>query len=121
LAPEASQTMRVTAVLSAIAAPCENTDCVSPNGRSTLRRMSEEHAETTVDLAYIGRALQRLTAEVASLRDDMQVMAAIVSRLDNSHARLLDEIRATHAQVDRLATRVRAHDERIDVLEDKAR
>ena len=48
------------------------------------------------DLAYIGRALQRLTDEVASLRDDMQVLTAIVDRLDNSRTRLLTEIRATH-------------------------
>ena len=53
--------------------------------------MSEERA----DLAYVGRALQRLTDEVASLRDDMQMLTAIVHRLDNSHTRLLTEIRAT--------------------------
>lgn len=57
--------------------------------------MSDER----IDLAYVGRALQRLTDEVASLRDDMQVLTAIVHRLDNSHTRLLSEIRATHAQV----------------------
>lgn len=65
--------------------------------------MSDER----IDLAYIGRALQRLTDEVASLRDDMQVLTAIVQRLDNSHTRLLTEIRATHSQVSRLADRVR--------------
>ena len=54
--------------------------------------MSDER----IDLAYVGRALQRLTDEVASLRDDMQVLTAIVQRLDNSHTRLLTEIRATH-------------------------
>jgi hypothetical protein len=69
--------------------------------------MSDEHPEGTVDLAYIGRSLQRLTTEVASLRDDMQVLTAIVHRLDNSHARLLDEVRATHSQISRLANRVR--------------
>ena len=68
--------------------------------------MSEEHGDT-VDLAYIGRSLQRLTVEVASLRDDMHVLTAIVQRLDNSHSRLLDEVRATHSQIARLANRVR--------------
>jgi t-SNARE complex subunit (syntaxin) len=65
--------------------------------------MSDER----IDLAYIGRALQRLTDEVSSLRDDMQVLTAIVQRLDNSHTRLLTEIRATHSQVSRVADRVR--------------
>lgn len=51
-------------------------------------------AVETVDLAYIGSALQRLTNELASLRHDMQVLTAIVHRLDNSHTRLLDEARA---------------------------
>jgi hypothetical protein len=69
--------------------------------------MSDEHPEGTVDLAYIGRSLQRLTTEVASLRDDVQVLTAIAHRLDNSHARLLDEVRATHSQISRLASRVR--------------
>ena len=68
--------------------------------------MSEERGET-VDLAYVGRALQRLTSEVASLRDDMQVLTAIGHGLDNSHTRLLDEVRVTHSQIARLANRVR--------------
>jgi phage shock protein A len=72
--------------------------------------MSEER----VDLAYIGQALHRLTTEVASLRDDMGVLTAIVTRLDHSHARLLEEIRATHSQVARLASRVRAIDDRLE-------
>jgi len=59
--------------------------------------MSDER----IDLAYIGRALQRLTDEVASLRDDMQVLTAIVHRLDDSHTRLPAEMRTTHAQVSR--------------------
>jgi hypothetical protein len=65
--------------------------------------MSEER----VDLAFIGRAPQRLTEEVASLRDAMQVLTAMVQRLDNSHTRLLTEIRATHSQVSRLGDRGR--------------
>jgi t-SNARE complex subunit (syntaxin) len=65
--------------------------------------MSDER----IDLAFVGRALQRLTDEVASMRDDMQVLTAIVHRLDNSHSRLLTEIRATHSQVSRLGDRVR--------------
>jgi t-SNARE complex subunit (syntaxin) len=72
--------------------------------------MSEERGET-VDLAFIGRALQRLTNEIASLRDDMHVLAAIVHRLDNSHSRLLEEIRATHSQSARLANRGRKLEE----------
>jgi hypothetical protein len=56
--------------------------------------VSEEGGET-VDLACIGRALQRLTGEVASLRDDMQVLTAM---------RLLDEVRATHSQIARRQT-----------------
>src|SRR6266849_4496317 len=44
--------------------------------------------EPTIDLAFIGQALQRLTSEVASFRDDMRVLTAIVLRLDNSYARL---------------------------------
>ncbi|HZU88511.1 MAG TPA: hypothetical protein VE993_04570 [Stellaceae bacterium] len=80
--------------------------------------MSDEHRET-IDLAYIGRALQRLTSEVASLRDDMQVLTAIVHRLDNSHARLLEEIRALHSQISPLGNRVRAIEERVDALEDR--
>jgi hypothetical protein len=56
--------------------------------------LSDERSEPVVDLAYVGRALQRLTAEVASLRDDMHVMSAIVQRLDNSQARMLEEMRA---------------------------
>jgi len=64
-------------------------------------------SDVRIDLAFVGRALQRLTDEVASTRDDMQVLTAIVHRLDNSHSRLLTEIRATHSQVSRPGDRVR--------------
>ena len=63
-------------------------------------------SDVRIDLAFVGRALQRLTDEVASTRDDMQVLTAIVHRLDNNHSRLLTEIRATHSQVSRLGDRV---------------
>jgi hypothetical protein len=60
--------------------------------------LSDERSEPVVDLACIGRALQRLTAEVASLRDDTHVLTAIVQRLDNSQGRILEELRAMHRQ-----------------------
>ena len=59
--------------------------------------MSEERGET-VDLAYIGRALQRLTTEVASLRDDMRVLTAIVLRHEETLMRVLEQITAMVAQ-----------------------
>jgi hypothetical protein len=62
-------------------------------------------SEPEIDLAYIGRALQRLTGEVASLRDDMNVLTAIVMRMDSTIGRLdaataalLTEIRAVRPQ-----------------------
>jgi hypothetical protein len=63
--------------------------------------LSDERSEPVVDLAYIGRAVQRLTAEVATLRDDMHVLTAIVQRLDNSQGRMLEERRAVHRQQSR--------------------
>ena len=69
--------------------------------------MSDESAEPIVDLAYVGRALQRLTSELASLRDDMHVLTAIVQRLDNSQGRILEEIRAMHRQHSRFGERLR--------------
>ena len=60
--------------------------------------MSDSPSEPTIDLGYIGQALQRLTGEVASLRDDMHVLTAIVQRLDNSQGRMLEELRGMHQQ-----------------------
>ena len=54
-------------------------------------------SDKRIDLAYIGRALQRLSDEVASLRDDMQVLTAIVQRIDNNRARLLSDPSHTFA------------------------
>jgi hypothetical protein len=73
--------------------------------------VSDEPGEQAIDLAYIGRALQRLTNEVASLRDDMRVMAAIVQRLDNSHGCLLEEVRAIHRQQSCFGERLRQLEE----------
>jgi ubiquinone biosynthesis protein UbiJ len=70
-------------------------------------------SDPEIDLAFIGRALQRMTNEVGTLRDDMAVLTAIVMRLDANFSRqdatltaLLTEIRAMHAQYSRLANRV---------------
>ena len=73
--------------------------------------MSDERSEPVVDLAFIGRALQRLTAEVASLRDDMHVLTAIVQRLDNSQGRMLEELRVMHRQQSRFGERLRQLEE----------
>jgi hypothetical protein len=73
--------------------------------------LSDERSEPVVDLAYVGRALQRLTAEVASLRDDMHVLTAIVQRLDNSRGRMLEELRAMHRQQSRFGERLRQLEE----------
>ena len=68
-------------------------------------------SEPEIDLAYIGRALQRLTDDVGSLRDDMNVLTAIVMRQDATLNALLNEVRAIHSQHSRLA--------RVRQLEDK--
>jgi hypothetical protein len=65
------------------------------------------------DLAFIGHQLARLINDVATLRDDVNVMAAIVRRIDNGQERMLDEIRAMHAQHNRIASRVRALEEKM--------
>jgi predicted RNase H-like nuclease (RuvC/YqgF family) len=82
--------------------------------------MSDERGET-IDLAYIGRALQRLTTEVASLREDMRVLTAIVLRHEETLIRTLEQITAMVAQNARIVDRLRAAEERIDALEDKTR
>jgi hypothetical protein len=68
-------------------------------------------SKPTTDLAYIGRALQRLTSEVASLRDDMRLLTAIVLRLGNSQGRMLEALRAIHSQYSRLNNRMRQLEE----------
>ena len=68
--------------------------------------MSEERGET-IDLAYIGRALQRLTSEVASLRDDVRVLTAIVPRHEETLIRMLEQITAMVSQTRRVVDRLR--------------
>jgi predicted RNase H-like nuclease (RuvC/YqgF family) len=76
------------------------------------QKLSDDRSEP-VDLAYIGRALQRLTSDVASLRDDMHVLTAIVLRHDREFERLntklddmLRQLRTMVAQHQRTAERV---------------
>lgn len=71
-----------------------------------------------VDLAYIDRALRRLTTEVASLRDDMKVLTAIVLRHEETLIRVLEQITMMVAQNARIADRLRAVEDRLNVLED---
>jgi len=79
--------------------------------------LSDDRGEAVVDLAYVGRALQRLTSDVSSLRDDMHVLTAIVLRHDREFERLntkLDDmlqLRAMVAQHQRTAERVRQLEE----------
>lgn len=79
--------------------------------------MSGERNET-VDLAYIGRALQRLTTEVASLRDDMKLLPAIVLRHEETLIRVLEQITMMVAQNARVVDRLRAVEDRLNVFED---
>ena len=54
--------------------------------------MSDERGET-IDLAYIGRALQRLITEVASVRGEMKVLIAILLRHEETLIRGLEQMR----------------------------
>ncbi len=80
--------------------------------------LSDDHDEPVVDLAFIGRALQRLTTDVSSLRDDMHVLTTIVLRHDREFERLngklddmLQQLRTMVAQHQRTAERVRRLEE----------
>ena len=81
--------------------------------------MSDDRSEPAVDLAYIGRALQRLTSDVGILREDMSVLTTIVLRHDREFERLntklddmLQQLRAMVKQHKRTAERVRKLEER---------
>jgi hypothetical protein len=86
-------------------------DPIFKDGSNTGVHVSDSPGEPTVDLGFIGQALQRLTTEVASLRDDMHVLTAIVMRLDNSQGRMLEELRGMHRQHSRLSERLRQLEE----------
>jgi predicted RNase H-like nuclease (RuvC/YqgF family) len=79
--------------------------------------VSEDRGEP-IDLAFIGRTLQRLTGEVSSFRDDMHVLTSIVLRHDREFERLnsklddmLQQMRTMVAQHQRTAERVRQLEE----------
>ena len=85
--------------------------------------MSDERGET-VDLAYIGRALQRLTGDVSSLKDDMRVLTAIVLRHENMLGRIEENLRdmtrqitAMVAQHSRMADRLGGIEDRLDAID----
>jgi chromosome segregation ATPase len=82
----------------------------------------------TIDLAYIGRALQRLADDVAGLRDDMRVVTASVVRhermLEHHEQFLRDMVREISALVrrhDRDMDRLRMVEDRADHMEDRHR
>jgi hypothetical protein len=87
--------------------------------------LSDNPADQVVDLAYIGRTLQRMTTDMAALRDEMRVQTAMIARQDAAIVRLaasiagqdatlnamLEQLRAMVAQHQRTADRVRQLEE----------
>jgi hypothetical protein len=87
--------------------------------------LSDSPEEPVIDLAYIGRALQRLTTDMGSLRDEMRVQTAMISRQDAAIIRMgasiagqdatlnamLEQLRAMVVQHQRMADRVRQLEE----------
>ncbi|MGH7036831.1 MAG: hypothetical protein ACREE4_14420 [Stellaceae bacterium] len=82
--------------------------------------MSDDHRET-IDLAYIGRALQRLTNEVAGLRDQMDVQTAIILRHEETLKGILEQITAMVRQNARIVDRLRTVEARVDAIEEASR
>lgn len=75
--------------------------------------MSGEH----IDMAYIGRALQRLTNEVAMMRDQMTVQTAIILRHEDTLKGILEQITAMVRQNVRIVDRLSTVEERVDAIE----
>jgi len=87
--------------------------------------VSDNPAAEVIDLAFIGRALQRLTTDVAALPAEMRVQTAMAARQDAAIVRLagsiagqdatpnamLEQLRAMVAQHQRPADRVRRLEE----------
>jgi hypothetical protein len=75
--------------------------------------MSDERTGP-VDLAFIGRALQRLRTNVAAMRDEMRVQTAMILRQEATLNAVLEQLRAMVAQHQRTADRVRALEDKIE-------
>ena len=76
-------------------------------------------ARETIDLAYVGRALQPLTTEVAGLREEMRVQTAIILRHEETLKGILDQLTAMVRQNARIVDRLCAVEERVDARESK--
>lgn len=70
--------------------------------------MSDDPTQPQVDLAYIGRALQRLTTDVAALRDEMRVQTAMIQRQDAAIVRLAASIAGQDATLEAMLEQLRA-------------
>ena len=75
----------------------------------------------TIDLTYIGRALDRLTQEIATMREQMTVQTASIIRLDNTVSGQGAELRALISLTNRMLDRLRRVEERVDTLEDRGK
>jgi hypothetical protein len=75
--------------------------------------MSDERTGP-VDLAFVGRALQRLTTDVAAMRDEMRVQTAMILRQEATLTAVLEQLRAMVAQQQCTVDRVRALEDEIE-------
>jgi hypothetical protein len=75
----------------------------------------------TIDLTYIGRALDRLTQEIATMREQMIVQTASIIRLDNTVSGQGAELRALISLTNRMLDRLRRVEERVDALKDRGK
>ena len=73
--------------------------------------MSDHPTDAPIDLAYIGRALQRLTNDMAEMRDEMRVQTAMILRMDGTLNGVVNQMRAIVAPHQRTVDRVRRLEE----------